>query len=108
MELPEPDQDEQVTDFRQHFSSNMLITSGVNFSALLDHDLRCGGRVLATNLTYNKLKELAADCMLQRCIFRYLDINVGTYLLLPICWLVCMGVILVIHILAIDIKLESN
>ncbi|XP_050532954.1 uncharacterized protein LOC126900957, partial [Daktulosphaira vitifoliae] len=70
MELPEPDQDEQVTDFRQHFSSDMLISSGVNFTALLDHDLRCGGRVLATNLTYNKLKELAADCMLQKCIFR--------------------------------------
>ncbi|XP_050430525.1 uncharacterized protein LOC126839310 [Adelges cooleyi] len=70
MELPEPDQDEQVTDFRQHFSSDMLVSSGVNFSALLDHDLRCGGRVLATNLTYNKLKELAADCMLQKCIFR--------------------------------------
>jgi len=71
MELPELDQDEQVTDFRQHFSSDMLVSSGVNFSALLDHDLRCGGRVLATNLTYNKLKELAADCMLQKCIFRY-------------------------------------
>lgn len=70
MELPELDQDEQVTDFRQHFSSDMLVSSGVNFSALLDHDLRCGGRVLATNLTYNKLKELAADCMLQKCIFR--------------------------------------
>lgn len=72
MELPELDQDEQVTDFRQHFSSDMLVSSGVNFTALLDHDLRCGGRVLATNLTYNKLKELAADCMLQKCIFRYL------------------------------------
>lgn len=75
MELPEPDEDEQVTDFRQHFSSEMLILSGVNFSALLDHDLRCGGRVLATNLTNNKLKELAADCMLQKCIFRYLKLK---------------------------------
>jgi len=81
MELPELDQDEQVTDFRQHFSSDMLVSSGVNFSALLDHDLRCGGRVLATNLTYNKLKELAADCMLQKCIFRYTCLQ-WSYLLL--------------------------
>lgn len=84
MELPELDQDEQVTDFRQHFSSDMLVSYGVNFSALLDHDLRCGGRVLATNLTNNKLKELAADCMLQKCIFRYLSLIFLIVVLYPL------------------------
>ncbi|XP_065202542.1 uncharacterized protein LOC135832927 [Planococcus citri] len=70
MELPEHDDSSEVTDFRQHFKEDVLVSSGVNFSALLEEDLRCGGRVVATNLTYRKLNELAADCMLQKCSFR--------------------------------------
>lgn len=71
MELPEHDDSSEVTDFRQHFNAEVLFSGGVNFTALLDEDLRCGGRVVATNLTYRKLNELAADCMLQKCLFRY-------------------------------------
>lgn len=70
MELPEHDDSSEVTDFRQHFNSTVLMSAGVNFSILLEEDLRCGGRVVATNLTYRKLNELAADCMLQKCVFR--------------------------------------
>lgn len=72
MELPDHDDSSEVTDFRQHFTEQVLRTYGVNFSALEEEDLRCGGRVVATNLTYRKLNELAADCMLQKCVFRYL------------------------------------
>ena len=43
--------------------------AGVNVTALEEFDLRCGGLVLATNLTFVKLKDLAADCMLQKCNF---------------------------------------
>lgn len=71
VELPETEDSSEVTDFRQHFNSDVLVSGGVNFSALLEEDLRCGGRVVATNLTYRKLNELAADCMLQKCTFRY-------------------------------------
>jgi len=37
---------------------------------LEEEDLRCGGLLLATNLTYNTLNQLAEDCMLQKCSFR--------------------------------------
>lgn len=70
MELPEPEDSSEMNDFRQHFREDMLIAAGVNFSDLLEEDLRCGGRVVATNLTYSKLNQLAADCMLQKCVFR--------------------------------------
>ncbi|KAL1115777.1 hypothetical protein AAG570_006067 [Ranatra chinensis] len=66
----EPDGNDTVTDFRQHFSRELLESAGVNFTALEEEDLRCGGFVVATNLTIRTLKELAADCMLQKCIFR--------------------------------------
>lgn len=66
----EVDENDTLTDFRQHFSKDLLIGSGVNYTALEEEDLRCGGRVMATNLTSATLKELAADCMLQKCSFR--------------------------------------
>ncbi|XP_073991086.1 uncharacterized protein isoform X2 [Rhodnius prolixus] len=70
IEMEPDDSDEPVTDFRQHFSKEMLVTNGVNYTALEESDLRCGGFVVATNLTYDTLRELAADCMLQICQFR--------------------------------------
>lgn len=70
-----PDEDEEVTNFTQHFSKELLVQAGVNYAALENEDLRCGGVVLSSNLTsattYNTLKELAADCMVQKCTFRY-------------------------------------
>lgn len=66
----EPDEEEEVTDFRQHFSRELLEEAGVNYTALEKGDLRCGGLIMSSNLTYDTLKELAADCMLQKCTFR--------------------------------------
>ncbi|KAK9505055.1 hypothetical protein O3M35_009205 [Rhynocoris fuscipes] len=70
IEMEFDDGDEQITDFRQHFSMEMLVSNGVNYTELEESDLRCGGFVMATNLTYDTLRELAADCMLQMCNFR--------------------------------------
>lgn len=70
MEIEE-DENEIVTDFHQHFDRELLLAAGINYTELMESDLRCGGFVMATNLTYNTLKELAADCMLQICSFRY-------------------------------------
>ncbi|XP_024081412.1 uncharacterized protein LOC106668659 isoform X2 [Cimex lectularius] len=67
---PESAEEGTETDFSQHFSEKLLVDNGVNFTALEESDLRCGGFVMATNLTYGTLKELAADCMLQICQFR--------------------------------------
>lgn len=52
------------------FGENLLREAGVNLTELEEQDLRCGGLLLATNLTYNTLKQLAEDCMLQKCSFR--------------------------------------
>lgn len=68
--LMELEENETVNDFTAHFSRKMMEDAGVNYTALLTEDLRCGGAVLATNLTYKTLGDLAADCMLQRCTFR--------------------------------------
>lgn len=69
-----PDEDDEVTNFTQHFSKELLIEAGVNFAALENEDLRCGGVVLSSNKTssstYSILKELAADCIVQKCTFR--------------------------------------
>ncbi|XP_008484205.1 uncharacterized protein LOC103520886, partial [Diaphorina citri] len=69
LEIPSEEEDEDTTDFRQHFSEELLRANRVNVTALTNEDIRCGGMVLATNLTINRLTELAADCMLQKCIF---------------------------------------
>lgn len=66
----EQDENDTVTDFRQHFDKDLLLSAGINYTDLVESDLRCGGFVMATNLTYKTLKELAADCMLQVCSFR--------------------------------------
>lgn len=66
---PDEDEEEPVTDFRTRFGPELLMEAGVNVTALEEFDLRCGGLVLATNLTLVKLKDLAADCMLQKCNF---------------------------------------
>lgn len=63
------DDNDTVTDFRTRFGAELLMKAGVNVTALEEFDLRCGGLVLATNLTFVKLKDLAADCMLQKCNF---------------------------------------
>ncbi|XP_021942576.1 uncharacterized protein LOC110841378 isoform X2 [Zootermopsis nevadensis] len=65
----EPD-DNGTSDFRQRFGEKLLREAGVNLTELEEEDLRCGGLLLATNLTYNTLKQLAEDCMLQKCSFR--------------------------------------
>lgn len=52
------------------FGEKLLREAGVNLTELEEEDLRCGGLLLATNLTYNTLKQLAEDCMLQKCSFR--------------------------------------
>ncbi|XP_049771164.1 uncharacterized protein LOC126136592 [Schistocerca cancellata] len=66
----EPYDDESTTQFLQNFGEKVFHDAKVNLTALLQEDLRCGGLVLATNLTLNTLIELTADCMLQKCSFR--------------------------------------
>lgn len=64
--------DENVTDFKQRFGEKLLWKKGVNVTALEEEDLRCGGLVLKHNITISeeRLKELAEDCMVQRCDFK--------------------------------------
>lgn len=67
-------ENENETDFKQQFGEELLRKSGVNVTALEEEDLRCGGKVVHTNMsgTYNaRLSELAADCMVQQCEFRH-------------------------------------
>lgn len=67
----EQDDNETVTDFKKRFGVKLLWDSGVNVTQLEDEDLRCGGLVIKTNMSFNdKLSKLAADCMVQKCRFR--------------------------------------
>ncbi|XP_021700566.1 uncharacterized protein LOC5566438 isoform X2 [Aedes aegypti] len=69
----EHDDNETVTDFKTRFGERLLWRQGVNVTALEEEDLRCGGLVLNSNMSLNsnqRLSELAADCMVQRCNFR--------------------------------------
>ncbi|XP_055639140.1 uncharacterized protein LOC129777095 isoform X2 [Toxorhynchites rutilus septentrionalis] len=69
----EHDDNETVTDFKTRFGVKLLWKQGVNVTALEEEDLRCGGLVLSSNMSLNinqRLSELAADCMVQRCRFR--------------------------------------
>ncbi|XP_070494972.1 major facilitator superfamily domain-containing protein 6 isoform X2 [Chironomus tepperi] len=63
--------DDNVTDFKQRFGEKLLWDKGVNVTALEEEDLRCGGLVLRHNMTISddRLRELAEDCMVQKCIF---------------------------------------
>lgn len=67
----EQDENDTFTDFKQRFGESVLWKAGVNITALEEEDLRCGGIVLKTNVTYEaRLKEWSGDCMIQRCQFR--------------------------------------
>lgn len=66
----EPEDNETTSLFLQSFGEDVFYEARVNVTALLDQDLRCGGLVLATNLTMVTLVELTDDCMLQKCSFR--------------------------------------
>jgi hypothetical protein len=56
--------------FTFRFDEKLLLNAGVNLTLLEEEDLRCGGLVLATNLTISTLDKLAEDCVLQKCSFR--------------------------------------
>lgn len=67
------DDNDTVTDFRSRFGEKTLINHGVNISALDKEDLRCGGLVMSHNMTklsQQRLENLSADCMVQKCDFR--------------------------------------
>lgn len=68
----EDSNDDNVTDFKQRFGEKLLWRKGVNVTALEEEDLRCGGLVLKHNITISeeRLRELAEDCMVQRCDFK--------------------------------------
>lgn len=65
------DSDDNVTDFIQRFGEKLLWEKGVNVTELKEEDLRCGGIVLRHNITITeeRLRELAEDCMVQKCEF---------------------------------------
>lgn len=65
------DDDSNATDFIQRFGEKLLWENGVNVTELEENDLRCGGIVLRHNITVSeeRLKELAEDCMVQKCEF---------------------------------------
>lgn len=67
----EDDKDDNVTDFILRFGEKLLWDRGVNVTELQDADLRCGGIVLRHNITITeeRLRELAGDCMVQKCEF---------------------------------------
>ncbi|XP_072946601.1 major facilitator superfamily domain-containing protein 6-like isoform X2 [Epargyreus clarus] len=69
----ERDDNDTVTDFRSRFGEKTLINHGVNITALDKEDLRCGGLVMLHNMTklaQQRLENLSADCMVQKCDFR--------------------------------------
>lgn len=73
--VPFQDDNDTVTDFRTRFGEKLLIAHGVNITALDKEDLRCGGLVMLHNMTklsQQRLETLSADCMVQKCDFRYL------------------------------------
>lgn len=65
------DHEDNVTDFIQRFGEKLLWEKGVNVTQLQGEDLRCGGLVLRHNITITeeRLRELAEDCMVQKCEF---------------------------------------
>lgn len=67
----EEDFDDKVTGFVERFDEKLLWEKGVNVTMLEEDDLRCGGIVLRHNITTSeeRLKELAEDCMVQKCKF---------------------------------------
>ncbi|XP_063219814.1 uncharacterized protein LOC134529542 [Bacillus rossius redtenbacheri] len=70
IEVEQLNNDTTINYLRKRFGEQVLLEGRVNLTALENEDLRCGGQMFTTNLTQNTLKELAADCMLQKCRFR--------------------------------------
>ncbi|XP_038207572.1 uncharacterized protein LOC119829246 [Zerene cesonia] len=69
----ERDDNDTVTDFRSRFGEKLLLSQRVNITALDKEDLRCGGLVMLHNMTKlskQRLENLSADCMVQKCEFR--------------------------------------
>ncbi|XP_001996468.3 uncharacterized protein LOC6570215 isoform X1 [Drosophila grimshawi] len=63
----EQDDNETVTDIRQRFGEDRLIKMQINLTDMDDLDLRCGGLVRRTNISY--VNAGAVKCMMQRCTF---------------------------------------
>ncbi|XP_068150568.1 uncharacterized protein [Drosophila tropicalis] len=63
----EQDDNETVTDIRQRFGEGLLIKEQINLTNMDDLDLRCGGLVRRTNISY--INSGAVKCMMQRCTF---------------------------------------
>ncbi|XP_055376388.1 uncharacterized protein LOC129608737 isoform X2 [Condylostylus longicornis] len=67
----EHDDNETVTNLNSRFGIKLLNKFGVNYTALDDEDVRCGGLITETNKTINrqKLTDATAECIIQRCRF---------------------------------------
>ncbi|XP_030556863.1 uncharacterized protein LOC115759887 isoform X2 [Drosophila novamexicana] len=63
----EQDDNETVTDIRQRFGEDRLVKMQINLTDMDDLDLRCGGLVRRTNMSYVNTK--AVRCLMQRCTF---------------------------------------
>ncbi|XP_062122143.1 LOW QUALITY PROTEIN: uncharacterized protein LOC133835959 [Drosophila sulfurigaster albostrigata] len=63
----EQDDNETVTDIRQRFGEDRLVKMQINLTDMDDLDLRCGGLVRRTNISY--VNAGAVKCMMQRCTF---------------------------------------
>lgn len=63
----EQDDNETVTDIRQRFGEDRLVKMQINLTDMDDLDLRCGGLVRRTNMSY--VNSGAVRCMMQRCTF---------------------------------------
>ncbi|KAH8263216.1 hypothetical protein KR044_006205 [Drosophila immigrans] len=63
----EQDDNETVTDIRQRFGEERLVKMQINLTDMDDLDLRCGGLVRRTNISY--VNAGAVKCMMQRCTF---------------------------------------
>ncbi|KAH8377088.1 hypothetical protein KR093_003402 [Drosophila rubida] len=63
----EQDDNETVTDIRQRFGEERLVQMQINLTDMDDLDLRCGGLVRRTNISY--VNAGAVKCMMQRCTF---------------------------------------
>ncbi|XP_030383555.1 uncharacterized protein LOC115631057 isoform X2 [Scaptodrosophila lebanonensis] len=63
----EQDDNETVTDIKQRFGEKRLWQMQINVTDLEELDLRCGGLVRRTNISY--VSSDAVRCMMQRCTF---------------------------------------
>lgn len=63
----EQDDNETVTDIRQRFGVEKLAKMQINLTDMDELDLRCGGLVRRTNMSY--MNSGAVKCLMQRCTF---------------------------------------